>query len=229
MMMSGGARFAVFGNANLELVAAVGDFPVVYQPDRLLQGGVSPGVSGVAVNVATALAALGNDVTACVTVGRDMIGRAVTSQLAVSGLTVVPGEVDQQPITLVLLDRDGRRLIVNDYRESSGFRHDPAAADPLMRAVDVVVLSNSDVNAALLDVAGASGATVVCDVQAVTDLNGPDRPFCLAADILFASGERLRAPVGAWLSEVMDAFPRCRMAVVVSVSAVPRWLFAVSR
>lgn len=209
-----GSRFAVFGNANLEVVATIGDFPMVYAPDRLLQGGLHPDASGVAVNVATALTALGNPVTACVTIGRDPVGAAVAGHLARSGLTVVPGEVDEQPVTLVLLDQHGRRLIVNDYRAAAGFRHDPATAAPLMAAADVVVLSNSDVNRDLLAPATNCGATVVCDVQAITSLDGPDRPFCQAADILFASAERLSEPAPVWLAQVMRAFPRCRIAVV---------------
>ena len=213
MRVSGASRFAVFGNANLELVAAIGDFPLTYQPDQLLQRGLCPGVSGVAVNVATGLATLGNAVTACVTVGRDVVGAAVAGQLARSGLTVVPGEVDEQPVTLVLLDRHGRRLIVNDYRTSAGFRHDPVTAAPLMAAADVVVLSNSDVNHDLLAPAATSDATVVCDVQAIIQLDGPDRPFCQAADILFASAERLDQPAETWLAQVMDTFDRCQIAV----------------
>jgi hypothetical protein len=98
-MGAGDSRFAAFGNANLEVVAAVGDFPVVYAPDRLLQGGPHSGVSGVAVNVATALAALGNAVTACVTIGRDPVAAAVAGHIAGSGLTVVPADVDEQPVT----------------------------------------------------------------------------------------------------------------------------------
>jgi Recombinase zinc beta ribbon domain len=121
--------------------------------------------------------------------------------------------VDEQPVTLLLLDRHGRRLVVNDYRTSAGFRHDPATAAPLMAASDVVVLSNSDVNHDLLAPAGSSGATVVCDVQAITRLDSPDRPFCQAADILFASAERLDQPAETWLAQIMDTFDRCQIAV----------------
>jgi hypothetical protein len=51
-------RFAVFGNANLEVTVQVGGFPITYVPNQTVQDGIQPGVSGTAYNDGTALAAL---------------------------------------------------------------------------------------------------------------------------------------------------------------------------
>jgi sugar/nucleoside kinase (ribokinase family) len=93
----------VFGNANLEVTVQVGGFPITYAPNRTLQDGIHPGVSGTAYNVGTALAALDNDVTLCVTVGRDLVGGLVAEQLASQArVRLVPARVEQQPVTDVL-------------------------------------------------------------------------------------------------------------------------------
>ena len=165
-------RFAVFGNANLEVTVRVGGFPITYMPNRTLQDGIHPGVSGTAYNVGTALAALDNDVTLCVTVGHDLVGGLVAEQLASQRVRLVPARVEQQPVTVVLVGADGERVVLNDYRGARGYRHDPQAAAEVMRDCDIVVLPAGGVNTDLVAVAAASGALVACDVHAMSGLDG---------------------------------------------------------
>jgi acarbose 7IV-phosphotransferase len=208
-------RFAVFGNANLEVTVQVGGFPITYTPNRTLQDGIHPGVSGTAYNVGTALAALDNDVTLCVTVGRDLVGGLVAEQLASQRrVRLVPARVEQQPVTVVLVGADGERVVLNDYRGARGYRHDPQAAAEVMRDCDMVVLPVGGVNTDLVAVAAALGALVACDVHAISGLDGPEQPFCDAADVLFLSHERLPGPAEKFLAPLMRRCSRCQVAVV---------------
>jgi acarbose 7IV-phosphotransferase len=208
-------RFAVFGNANLEVIVQVGGFPITYAPNRTLQDRIHPGVSGTAYNAGMALAALDNDVTLCVTVGHDLVGKCVADQLASQpNVRLIPARVEQQPVTVVLVGADGERVVLNDYRGSRGYRHDPQAAGEVMRDCDMVVLPVGGVNTDLVAVAAAAGALVACDMHAMNGLDGPEQPFCDAADVLFLSHERLPGPAEQFLAQLMRRCSRCQVAVV---------------
>jgi len=213
----GGTRFAVFGNATMEIVISVQGFPVPYTPARTITGGVHLGVSGTAYNVGHALSRLGHPVSLCLTVGQDDIGRWLDTQLATptggAPLSVVKTPVPAQPITAVLLAPDGQRLILNDYRTPDQPRHDPAHVAHLIDHADLVVLPTGGVNIGLIPAAARADAELACDVHAIAALDGPEAPFCQAADILFMSDERLPTDIHDWLDTVMTHWP-CRIAIV---------------
>lgn len=209
-----GPRIVVFGNVNLELAVSVGDFPVGYAPSRTIQGGIVPDVSGTAYNIATALTLLDSEVTLCVPLGADPVGVLVADQLTRRGMTVLPAAIAEQPVTVVLADDAGRRLILNDYRGADGFHHDPYPATRLMAAADLVVLPSSGVNARLPAAAAGCGSLVAVDVETIETFDGPQRVWCEAADILFASHERLPCPPADWAAQVLERYPRCDVAVV---------------
>jgi sugar/nucleoside kinase (ribokinase family) len=206
------ARFAVFGHANLEVNARIGEFPLAYSPDQSLPDPIAIGVSGTAYNVGTALWRLGNQVDLCVTIGADPVAAFVTASLPTDDrLRIIPALVPEQPVTVVLTGQPTHRMVLTDHRAARSYRHQPATAEPIMQRSDVVVLPVGPVNTGLAEhLAGRAAPrafTVACDVHAISALSGPHEPFCAAADILFMSDERLPLPAGNWLSEVMRRWP----------------------
>jgi hypothetical protein len=68
----------VWGLVNWETTVAVGGFPIVYRPNRFAGGQIASGPSGVAYNIAAALARLGSrPVRLTGLVGRDQVGQIV--------------------------------------------------------------------------------------------------------------------------------------------------------
>jgi sugar/nucleoside kinase (ribokinase family) len=210
-----GTRFAVFGNSNMEVVIAAGQFPVPYEPSRTLPpGSIHVGVAGTAYNVGIGLWRLGHQVDLCVTQGNDPAAAFVTAaQPRDPRLRIIPLPVPRQPVTAVLTGDHGRRLIFNEAREGT-WQHDPARAVEIARGCDLVVLPIGSANALLAAHAGDFGAPLACDVHAISALHGDHEPYCEAAQILFMSDERLPVPVEEWLEKVMDRWPWCRIAVV---------------
>jgi sugar/nucleoside kinase (ribokinase family) len=212
------ARFAVFGHANLEVSAAIGEFPLTYTPDQSIPDGISVGVAGTAYNVGIGLWRLGNEVDLCVTIGQDPVAAFVTASFpADERLRIIPASVPEQPVTVVLTGQVTQRLILLDHRAARGFRHAPATAGDILDHADVVVLPVGPVNTDLAEYLARRDrtrtATVACDVHAISGLTGPHEPFCAAADILFMSDERLPLPVQDWLAQVMDRW-RVQLAVL---------------
>jgi acarbose 7IV-phosphotransferase len=209
------SRFAVFGHANLEVNAAIGGFPLAYTPDQTLPDPVTVGVAGTAYNVATALWRLGNQVDLCITIGQDPVAAFVTTSLpADDRLRIIPAPVPEQPVTVVLTGQPTQRMVITDHRAARNFRHDPATAADILHDADVAVVPVGPVNTDLAEHLARRDrthrthqTTVACDVHAIPALTGPHEPFCAAADILFMSDERLPAPAGQWLGQVMDRWP----------------------
>jgi sugar/nucleoside kinase (ribokinase family) len=222
----GGTRFAVFGSATMEIVISVEGFPVPYAPARTIPVVSTSASPAPPYNVGHALSRLGNPVSLCLTIGQDDIGRWLDTQLATptggAPLPVVKIPVPAQPITAVLLAPDGQRAILNDYRAPGQPGHDPAQVARLIDHADVVVLPTGGVNTSLIPAAARAAAELACDVHAIAALDGPEAPFCEAADILFMSDERLPVPVHDWLDTVMTRW-RCRIAVVSRGDTAPCW------
>ena len=209
-----GTRIAVFGNSNMEVVIPAGQFPIPYEPSRTLPaGGIHVGAAGTACNVGIGLWRLGNQVSLCVTRGHDQVAAFVEACLPEDPrLRIIPLPVPRQPVTAVLLDDHGRRLILNESRDRA-WQHDPARAAETARGCDLVVLPIGSANALLAARAADFGVPVASDVHAIGGLHGDHEPFCEAADILFMSDERLPVPAEEWLEQVMDRWP-CRIAVI---------------
>ncbi|GAA2758120.1 PfkB family carbohydrate kinase [Actinopolymorpha rutila] len=159
---------------------------------------LSTSVSGVGVNVALALHALGQDVRFASVVGDDLLGSVCVQTLAARGLD--PAHVVRAtPATaqsLVRHETDGRRRNLVDLKDVQRAAYPPELVPGLLADVRLVVLGTIGYAHPLLAAARERGVAVAADVQAVS---GPEdsynRDWLAGADLLFASHERLdRAP-----------------------------------
>ena len=184
------ARFLVSGLANTETSARVRGFPIPYYPIDYPFFGVETGVSGVGVNVAKALAALGHGVTLCSLVGRDAGGRWVKAELERAGIgTEFVRETDgATAAAAVLHDGEGRRQVHCDLKDLQEREYDFAIA-PVEEA-DMVVACNIHFSRGLLRRAKDLGKPVATDVHVLGDPDDAyNREFMAAADVLFLSDE----------------------------------------
>ena len=184
------ARFLVSGLANTETCARVRGFPIPYYPIDYPFFGVGTGVSGVGVNVAKALAALGDGVTLCSLVGRDAGGRWVKAELERAGIgTEYVRETEgETAASVVLHDGEGRRQIHCDLKDLQGRDYDFGSA-PVEEA-DMVVACNIHFSRGLLRRAKELGKRVATDVHVLGDPDDAyNREFMAAAEVLFLSDE----------------------------------------
>lgn len=203
------ARFLVSGLINLETTLQIDQFPIEYNPVRYPFYGVSSSVSGVGMNVAQALAVLGNDVDLISIVGQDIVGhiaREVILRAHLNDSGILPLLIET-PQSVILYDRDGQRQINVDLKNIQEQSYPIDRFIPKLENCDVVILCNTNFSRPLLGYAQDVGKLIGTDVHAVTSLDSTfDREFMASADILFMSDEQLPCPADEWLDRIMATF-----------------------
>lgn len=205
----------VSGVVNLTTHLPVGSFPMGYEPVRYPRHGVHLSVSGVGWNHARALTILGSPARLGTFIGNDLAGLALRAELEQVGLmsdTVLTAEATPQAV--VLYDTDGRRQVHTDLKDLPDMAYPVDRFESAVRGCDTAVLTNIGFSRLLLTPARRLGLRVVTDVQAVADIDDPyNREFMAAADVLFASDERLFCSPEQWAAQALDRYP-CRIVVI---------------
>jgi len=182
------------GIAVQDMVFAVDDLPTgggkVLASDLVEVGG------GVAANAAVTVACLGGRAALLTRLGDDRVGDAIVEELSRLGVDLTDtlrAAGHRSPLSAVLVDRSGERLVVNHADPAM-----PEATDwlPLDRleGTDAVLVDPRwpDGAAALLQAAGARGIPSVLDADRPMDLA---RLTALATHVVF-SADGLRAHAG---------------------------------
>ncbi len=210
---------------NIETTLRVDGFPVAYQPVHYAFHRVHSSVSGVGLNVALALKALGHEVRFLTLLGRDAAGDLARARLAAAGLDG-PGvltSIAETPQSVILYDGTGRREIQVDLKDIQEQSFPVASFEEASEGCALAVLCNINFTRALLAPARAAGLPIATDVHVLGDLDDAyNRDYLAQADILFMSGDGLPAPPPVWVARLRGRFaPR---VVVVGSGAEGAWL-----
>lgn len=191
------ARILVSGLLNVETSLRVDGFPVEYMPVGYPVDAVQTAASGVALNLACALAALGDVPWVVSPVAGDEPSLLVRQAMEKAGLDT--GGLDESlaetPQSVVLHAPAGRRRIYCDLKAVQAARLPEDAmkrAFPRGEKPDLSILCNINFSRPLLAKARAAGIPIATDLHVFS--NPDDRynaDFLRAADILFMSHEGL--------------------------------------
>ena len=185
-------RILVSGLVNMETTVPVRQFPVSYYPIDYPFFGVNSAPSGVAFNIAKALATLEDQVDLCSITGRDFPAeyiRRELEQLGISTAAVTEG-LSQTAASVVLYDPEGRRQVYCDLKDiqEASYSFDRA----MVEAADLVAACNINFNRPLLHLAKAMGKPVATDVHVLGNADDDyNREFLECADIVFLSDEAI--------------------------------------
>lgn len=186
----------VSGMLNIETTAEVNSFTVEYQPIDYKFFGVSSAPSGVGLNIALALTALGDSVSLLSVCGNDISGNVIKESLVNQGINtdLILPILEETPQSVVLYDKNGRRRIICDLKNAQDIKYDininifKAQAEKC----DCVCLCNINFSRDMLAVAKSIGKPIVTDVHVISSLNDEyNSDFMEYADILFLSDENL--------------------------------------
>jgi ribokinase len=209
-------RFLVSGLINIETTLQIDRFPNENIPVRYPFYGISSSVSGVGLNVARALAVLGNDVQLISIIGQDYAGqiaRKATCHPRIDGSGVL-ALIAETPQSIILYDREGKRQINVDLKDIQGQSYPIDDYLTKLASCDAVILCNINFSRPFLRHAKDSGKLIATDVHAVSALDSTyDQDFMAAADILFMSDEQLPCPAEEWLDRVMATY-KARVVVI---------------
>ena len=205
-------KIFVSGLCNVETACRVSGFPIEYSPVEYNFDGITSCASGVGLNLALALTALGDSVTLLSFAGGDAAGeilRASANKIARPVFLPCPST----PQSVVLFDkRDGRRRIYTDLKDMQQ-REIPSDVFEQYADADAYCLCNIGFSRSLLPLARAAGKPVCCDVHCLSELHDAyNADFIRFSDILFLSNESIRGREGDFIRALADEYP-CRIIV----------------
>lgn len=209
-------RVVVSGLVNVETTLRVDGFPIAYTPVRFPFGGVSSSISGVGVNVALALRALGDEVRFLSYVGTDDDGGLARARLERAGVDCggLRAELPETARSVILYDGEGRRQINVDLKDVQERRYPEAAFRQAAAGCAAAVLCNVNFNRGLLAEARRLGLPVLTDVHTLSDPADPyNAEFMAAAEVLFLSDEALWAPPEVAAADLLARYP-ARLVVI---------------
>jgi ribokinase len=199
----------ISGLINIETTVRVDGFPIPYFPVRYPFFGVRSTVSGVGVNVSTALTTLGASVRLLSLLGDDASGRLAREALRSRGVDdrYVLAQAAETAQSAILYDGDGRRQIHVDLKDVQEQVYPSALFDQAAEGCRLAVLCNVNFSRPLLALARQRGMVIATDVHAIADLDDPyNADFMRAADILFMSHERLPVSPEEWAAAVQARY-----------------------
>ena len=206
------SKIFVSGLSNVETSCAVRQFPIDYQPIDYNFFGITSAASGVGLNVALALTALGNEVSLTSFVGEDAAGVLVRSAAEmIADRRFV--SCTQTPQSVVLFDENGRRRIYTDLKNTQELELSESVYSDL-DSFDGLCLCNINFSRPLLQVAKACGKPLFCDVHCLSDIHDAyNVDFMKYADVLFLSNENILGREESFVKSLVCEYP-CRIFVV---------------
>lgn len=207
------SKIVVAGVTSLYMSLPVDTFPVDYQPSRSTSW-LHAGVGGAGGHIARILRALGDEVSLCTVVGRDLCGEVIRAELLSDGLlspAALAGPASS--LGVVLVAADGRRMGHTCLDVLNTVEYPADVFRQTARGADLAVLTNTQFTRPLLKHARDMGIPVAVDVHVIADENDAgNRPWLEVADIVFCSHERLPCAPGDWVRRIFGQFPGCSVA-----------------
>lgn len=189
------SKILISGLVNTETTVGIHDFPITYSPIEFSTFGIQAAVSGVGMNLAKALKALGNEVELFSYIGNDCEGENILEALKTSqiGAQFVKKALKSTSQSVVLYDEAGRRKIYCDLKDlqDRDFEWDEEA-EKLISKMDAVLLCNINFSRPLIKKAKELGKLIVTDVHVLSDIHDAyNKEFMQNADVLFLSNENI--------------------------------------
>ena len=201
-------KILVSGLINTETTAEVRGFPIKYYPIDYPFFGVGISASGVALNLAKALTALGDEIRLCSMTGDDISSKIIFEELQKSGIVTdnIAKTLLQTPQSAVLYDENGRRQIYCDLKDIQEKKY--SFSPNLLNDVDAVMACNINFNRPLLELAKKQNKLIATDVHVLSDTDDEyNRDFLNAADILFLSNDGIQDDSRSFLLSLAARYP----------------------
>ena len=200
-------KIMICGLCNIENSCAVREFPIAYSPVDYNFYGISTVPSGVGLNLALALTALGDRVTLISYAADDPAGRMLREAVERQVADPVLLPCNETPQSTVLYDPDGRRKIYTDLKDMQE-RSVPREVFDRCRDADAFCLCNINFARGLLPLAKATGKPIFCDVHCLSDIRDAyNRDFMRMSDVLFLSDECIRGREESFVRALAAEYP----------------------
>ncbi|WP_406610754.1 carbohydrate kinase family protein [Agarivorans sp. JK6] len=202
-------RILVAGLVNIETTLKIEGFPQHYYPVTYPFGGIQSSVSGVAYNVAKALATLGDEVDLCTLLAPDMAGEQVQQAIAQVPKVKPCFELTMQdtPQSVILYDPEGRRQIHVDLKDIQQRRYSEQGFKKQLLHSDAVVACNINFARPMLELAKQAGKLIATDVHTLGNIEDEyNQQFLALADVLFLSDEQVSGDYHQFIWQLVERY-----------------------
>ena len=209
------SKITVCGLVNMETTAPIDGFPIEYRPIDYKFFGVKSTPAGVGLNVASALTALGDDVSLCSMCGNDAAAKVIKSHLEDKGISTdsILCRNKSTARSVVLYDKSGKRYIICDLADNQDVSYDKDVFRNTVKDSKIACLCNINYAAELISVAKDEGVLIATDVHCLYDINDAyNSRFMKEADIIFLSNENIISREKEFVSDLAKAY---KPAVIV--------------
>ena len=209
-------KFLVSGNTTIETTVLIENFPIEYSPIRFPVNGIHTSVSGIGINQAFALKALGAEVRYLSMIGNGYLDRWVIETLKEKKIdhTYVLECFEEAPKSVILYDGEGNRQINVDPKDIEEKTIPKDHCISALEGYDVVILGNMNYNRPLLHNAKNLGKLIAVDVQVLEDVkNEYNKEFMSNADILFLSNEKIKGKEKEFILELYKTYQNDIMVI----------------
>ena len=188
-------KVLVSGLLNVETNVPVKAFPLEYTAIEYPFMQINTNVSGVGYNLLKAFLTLGDEPDIISYLGNDIQSEIVLNQLKSDGISTdsVSRTLKQTPVSVILVDKDGKRQIFTDLKDIQENTADiTPEIDEKIKNADIVCACNINFSRSVMKRAVELHKTVATDVHALSNVYDVyNKDFIMHSDILFMSDEHL--------------------------------------
>ena len=188
-------KVLVLGLLNVETNVPVKAFPLEYTAIEYPFMQINTNVSGVGYNLLKAFLTLGDEPDIISYLGNDIQSEIVLNQLKSDGIKTdsVSRTLKQTPVSVILVDKDGKRQIFTDLKDIQENTADiTPEIDEKIKNADIVCACNINFSRSVMKRAAELHKTVATDVHALSNVYDVyNKDFIMQSDILFMSDEYL--------------------------------------
>jgi len=188
-------KIIISGQVNVETTLKVNGFPIHYNAVNFPFFGINATVSGVGVNIASGLKALGRESVFAAIVGRDMQADSILADLQKREINtdyVLP-LLKNTPQSIIIYDQDGKRQIYNDLKDIQDTDYPLQSFEEAANEAEVAILCNINHSRPFLKTSNDLGLLVCTDVHTIADPEDEyNADFMKYANVLFCSNEEIQ-------------------------------------
>ncbi len=182
---------------NLKNLIAIKDIQFI--PDGIL---INPG--GTALNNAVALQTQITNIGICGVTGKDTLGSSSINAIQQLGINTdfIRQDLPQTSRSVIFLDSDGTRIILNDPKSLSDYRYPEGQFRSVLTGVPFAYFSIAQFSQNLIPLAKQHDTRIATDLQVIEKLTSDHDKALKNADIIFMNGAKLIKPDEEVVKEV---------------------------
>lgn len=207
----------VMGLSNVETTLAVDGFPIEYQNVRFPFNGIDSQVSGVGVNVALALKALGQNPVYLSLIAEDEAGARVQSYLEKQALdcTYVLKSLSATPQSVIQYDPSGKRQIYVDLKNIQDSSYPEPEFSQAAQDCQWLIMGTMNICRPYLSWAQSHNKSIACDLHAFSNINDDyHQDFLQHCKVLFLSNEHILGREQEFAQQLIERFYNIDIIVI---------------